>query len=145
MTTLAFLLGLIAAADSPKEADAGKELQKWQGTWAMVTAVRDGKEMPQEEVKKFKLTIQAKKFILEKDSVVISEGTLSFDQTKKPKEIEETVTAGPNKGKVFLAIYEIDDDHHKICFAGPRGKRPTEFSSTPGSGQLLQEWKRGKR
>jgi uncharacterized protein (TIGR03067 family) len=74
--------------------------------------------------------------------VIISEGTMTLDPTKKPKEIDETITTGPNKGKVFSAIYEIDDDHHRICFATAGKERPPAFSSVPGSGHLLQVWKR---
>jgi hypothetical protein len=51
-------------------------------------------------------------------------------------------TTGPNKGKVFSAIYEIDDEQHKICFAAAGKERPTAFSALPGSGHLLQVWKR---
>ena len=70
---------------------------------------------------------------------------MALDPTKKPKELEETITTGPNKGKVFSAIYEIDDEHHKICFAAAGKERPMAFSSMPGSGHLLQVWKREKK
>lgn len=138
------LVGLLIAADTKEDA-AKKDLEKFQGTWALISAERDGKQTPPEEVKKIKLTIQGNKFILEKDAVVISEGTFTLDPTKKPKAIDETATAGPNKGKSFLAIYEIGDDYHKICFAAPGKERPTVFSSLAGSGHLLQVWKREKK
>ena len=54
------------------------------------------------------------------------------------KEINETLTAGPNRGKVFKGIYEIDETHHKVCFGAAGRERPTEFSSNPGSGRVLQ-------
>jgi len=45
----------------------------------------------------------------------------------------------------MLGIYELEPDSYKVCFA-PAGKpRPTEFASTPGSGQILQLWKRQKK
>src|SRR5262249_36022794 len=113
--------------------------------WQMVSAIRDGKKLPPEEVKQFKLAIQGNRFVLRKASVAISEGTFTLDPTRKPKEIDETATAGPNKGKTFLAIYEIEDDRHRICFAAPGQRRPTEFSSTSGSGRLLQVWKRERK
>lgn len=134
---------LIAATDPMKDA-AKIDMEKFQGKWNLISAERDGKKTPPEEVKKIKLTIQANKFILEKDAVVISEGSFTLDPTKKPKAVDETITAGPNKGKVFLAIYEIDDEYQRICFAAPGKDRPTEFSSIPGSGNLLQVWKREK-
>lgn len=120
---------------------ASADLKKFQGTWRLVSAELDGKKTPDDEVKKINLTIQDNKFILRKDDKVLSEGTFKLDPAKKPKAIDETLTAGPRKGKTFLAIYEIDDTHHKICFAAAGKERPTEFSAPPGSGRLLQLWK----
>jgi uncharacterized protein (TIGR03067 family) len=140
---MALAVGLLIAAD-PRDDAAKKDLGKFQGNWKLISAEQDGKRTPQGEVKKIKLTIQANKFILRKDSVVISEGTFTLDPARKPKEIDETITTGPNRGKIYLAIYEIDDAHHKICFAAAGKKRPTAFSSKPGSGHLLQVWKRDK-
>lgn len=138
------MVGLLTAA-AVHEDPAKKDLEKFQGNWTLISLERDGKKMPQEEVKKFKLAIQGNNFVLEKDAAAISEGTFKLDPTKKPKEIEETVTVGPNKGKVFQAIYDIDDEHHKICFAAPGKERPREFASKPGSGQLFQVWRREKK
>lgn len=132
------------AADVTDDA-AKKDLAKFQGNWILISAERDGKKTPQEEAKKLTLAIQGEQFVLRKDSVVISEGRLTLDPTKTPKEIDESITTGPNKGKTFLAIYEIDDEHHKICFAAAGKARPTAFSSPLGSGNLLQVWKREKK
>jgi uncharacterized protein (TIGR03067 family) len=122
-----------------------KDLQRFQGNWSLISAQRDGTKLSADEVQKFKLTIQDKAFVLNKDSMVISRGTLKLNPARTPKEIDEVVTTGPNQGKVFSAIYEIDDDQHTICFAAAGKERPTAFSSTPGSGQLLQVWKRDRK
>ncbi len=137
-----FLVCVLIAANTGDDA-AKKDLEKFQGTWQLISMERDGKKTPDEEAKKITLTIQGNKFVLRKDAVIISEGTMTLDPTKKPKEVDESITTGPNKGKVFSAIYEIDDDQHKICFAAAGKERPTAFSS--GSGQLLQVWKRDKK
>ena len=76
-------------------------------------------------------------------AILAADGNKLPAQTKKPKEVNETITAGPNKGKEFLAIYEIDDEQHRICFAAPGKERPTAFSSS--NGQLLQVWRRQKK
>jgi uncharacterized protein (TIGR03067 family) len=104
---------------------------------------RDGKKTPQEDAKKITLTIQGNRFVLRKDAEIVSEGTMTLDPTKKPKTIDETITTGPNKGKVFSAIYEIDDEQHKICFAAAGKDRPTAFSSE--NGQTFQVWQREKK
>lgn len=139
---IALFLGVLIAADARDDA-AKKDLEKFQGNWQLISMERDGKKTPDEDVKKITLAIQGNKFILRKEAVVISEGTMTLVPTKKPKEIDETITTGPNKGMSFQAIYEIDEEQHKICFAAAGRERPRAFSS--GSGQLLQVWKRAKK
>lgn len=143
MRSFGLIAGIVLIAADAGEDAAKKDLEKFQGNWQLISMERDGKKTPQEDAKKIKLTIQDNRFVLRKDGEVISEGTMSLDPTKKPKEIDETITTGPNKGKVFSAIYEIDDEHHKICFAAAGKERPTAFSSS--NGQLLQVWKREKK
>jgi uncharacterized protein (TIGR03067 family) len=138
------VLGVLIAADANNDA-ARKDLENFQGHWTLISAERDGKKTPPEDAKKITLTIRGNTFVLRKDSVVISEGSFTLDSTRKPKAIDETITAGPNKGKTFSAIYEIDDERHKICFAAAGKERPKEFSAKPGSGHLLQVWKRDKK
>jgi uncharacterized protein (TIGR03067 family) len=125
--------------------DAGNDLEKFQGAWTLISVQRDGTEMPQDEVQKIKLTIQGDEFVLEKAGALVSRGTFRLDPTKQPKEIDETLAMGPNKGKVFLAIYEIDDRQHRICFAAYGKDRPQTFSSVAGSGNLFQVWRREKK
>ena len=137
-----FLVCVLAAADAGDDV-AKKDLEKFQGNWQLISMERDGKKTPDDDAKKITLTIPGDKFVLRKDAVIISEGTMTLDSTKKPKEIDEAITTGPNKGKVFSAIFEIDDDQHRICFAAAGKDRPTAFSSS--SGQLLQVWKREKK
>jgi len=138
--TVTFLIGANAGDDT-----ARKDLEKFQGTWTLVSAERDGKKTPQEEATKLKLSINGNKFTLRKDSEVVSEGSMTLNPNKKPKQLDETITTGPNKGKTYLAIYEIDGEHHKVCFAAAGKERPAEFLATPGSGQLVQVWKRDKK
>src|SRR5262245_59006649 len=104
--TVTFLIGANAGDDT-----ARKDLEKFQGTWTLVSAERDGKKTPQEEATKLKLSINGNKFTLRKDSEVVSEGSMTLNPNKKPKQLDETITTGPNKGKTYLAIYKIDGEH----------------------------------
>jgi len=136
--------GLLALAHASAQ-EAASDLKKFQGAWRLVRAEADGKKTPDEEVKKIRLTIQGNRFVLRRDDKVLSEGTFSLDDATNPKAIDETLTAGPRKGKTFLAIYEIDDVHHKICFAAAGKHRPKDLSAPAGSGRLLQLWKRADK
>ena len=143
MRTFVLIAVILLAAADPTDDVAKKDLEMFQGNWQLISAERDEKKTPQEDAKKITLTIQGNKFVLRKDAVILSEGTMTLGATKKPKEIDETITTGPNKGKVFSAVYEIDAEHHKICFAAAGKVRPTAFSS--GNGQVLQVWQREKK
>lgn len=67
-------------------------------------------------------------------------GTIKLDETKTPKEMDAIST----EKEVMLGIYVLQENGYKVCFA-PAGKpRPTEFSSTAGSGYILQSWERQK-
>jgi uncharacterized protein (TIGR03067 family) len=74
----------------------------------------------------------------------ISKRTSTIDPTKKPKTIDFTVTEGEGKGNQHLGIYELGKITRKLCFAPPGKERPTEFSSTPGSEDILVTFEREK-
>jgi uncharacterized protein (TIGR03067 family) len=147
MATLSIALvtltvGTLIAADAE---DAKKDLDKLQGTWALVSGERDGKKFTEEEVKKTKLFIKGDTFRIPESSVATSDdGTIKIDPSKKPKEMNATTGSGPDKGKIWQGIYKLRGDRYKVCFAPPGKDRPTEFSSKAGSGHLLQLWKREK-
>jgi len=44
----------------------------------------------------------------------------------------------------MLGIYALEENGYKVCFASVGKPRPTEFTSTPGSGYILQSWERKK-
>src|SRR5579871_6009961 len=95
------LLPVLAVVPIPCVAaqQQGDDLAKLQGTWSLVSAERNGKKAPADEVRKLRLTIDGSKFTLRRDSVVVSEGKFTLHPDRNPKEIDETMTGGPNKGK----------------------------------------------
>ena len=71
-------------------------------------------------------------------------GTYTLDSTSKPKSMTITGTEGPNKGKTFLAIYELKADTLRICYDLSGAKRPTEFKSIAGTRLYLVTYNRQK-
>ena len=143
MAVVALAVGPVIAADAE---DAKKDLEKLQGTWALVSGERDGKKFTEEEVKKTMLFIKDDTFRIPESSVATSEdGTIKIDPSKKPKEMDATTGSGPDNGKIWQGIYKLYGDTYEVCFAPPGKDRPTEFSSKAGSGYLLQIWKREKK
>jgi uncharacterized protein (TIGR03067 family) len=56
-------------------------------------------------------------------------GTYTLDSATQPKSLTVTGTAGPNSGKTFPAIYELNGDTLRICYDLAGASRPTEFKS----------------
>jgi uncharacterized protein (TIGR03067 family) len=141
----ALMAGLLIGADA-KDDESKKDVAKFQGTWQLVSGERDGKKFTEEEIKQSKLIIKGDTSRIPKGNVGTNqEGTFALDASKKPKEIDSTTGTGPDKGKVWIGIYEVDADMLKVCFAPPGKERPKEFATKTGSGYILQVWKREKK
>lgn len=134
---LVFLL----AADAAE--DAKKDLEKCQGTWVPVLYEVDGKPAADEEKAKIELVIKGDQSTLSKGKEP-RHGSYKLSPGKKPKELDILLTDGPDKGKTLPAIYEIEGDILKICLARTGKDRPKELVSKPGSGHVLEVWKRRK-
>ncbi|MDB5312449.1 MAG: hypothetical protein JWO38_6651 [Gemmataceae bacterium] len=137
-------IGLAVAAGDTKEEAVVKDLEALKGTWAVVSADRDGKKLTAEQIKGVTFTIDGTgKALVKKGDQLLFDGTIKIDPTKKPKTVDVTQTSeGENKGKTILSIYQIEGDTLKVCSAEPGKDRPTELSSKPGSGHFLREYKR---
>jgi uncharacterized protein (TIGR03067 family) len=142
---LTALVSLLIAAEQPKEADAKKELEKFQGRWTTVSRVDDGKASTEEDTKNHVITITGDLLtVLNKDKEVAT-GRLKLDPGKDPAEYELTYESGPNKGKARKGIYKFEGDILTACLAGVGKEPPKEFASKPGSGMTLFVQKREKR
>ena len=136
-------IGVSLAADNTQDLASKKDLDGLQDSWKLVSAMRDGQALPKDKVKKTTIVIKDDTFLFPDSAeyATSKEGTIKLDATTKPKQMNATST----EKEVMLGIYELDGDRYKVCFA-PTGKpRPSEFASKPGSGNLLQVWKRKKR
>jgi len=96
-------------------------------------------------VKQLKLVIAGAKYTLRRAGKTVEEGTVRIDPTRAPK----TIDISPTKpeGKVQLGIYEWDgNDRLRICFTHPGSAqtRPTDFSTTKGTGHVMEVCKREK-
>ncbi len=79
----------------------------------------------------------ADKYAVKMGDMVVEAATLTVDPSKAPKTFDAKVTDGPNKGKVYLAIYEISGDALKVCYDEAGKKRPTEFKGEGGAQTLV--------
>src|SRR5438270_323514 len=121
---LPVLVLLLAAADPPPDA-VEKELAQLQGTWQLVSAVKDGKQMPEEQAKQIRVVIQGSKHTVYFGSdIVVKDVPFKIDPTRKPKAVDDLLA----DGQVVRGIYELDGDSLRSCVAAPGKERPTAFS-----------------
>ena len=98
--SLVWSVGRIAAAQTQQQSVAA-ELQRFQGTWVMISAEMDGKKVHDAHVKQSRIMFVGDKVEVitphqHKDTIVASIGKL--DITKNPKEMHWVRSAGPNAG-----------------------------------------------
>lgn len=136
-------LGLLLGAANPQDPASTKDLEGLQGTWKLVSAMQDGKALPDEKVKETTIVFKHDTFQFPKLAEYATSrlGTIKIDATKTPKQMDAIST---NK-EVMLGIYELNGDIYKVCFAPVGKSRPSELGSNPGSGYILQVWERKKK
>jgi uncharacterized protein (TIGR03067 family) len=134
--TLAASLTLFAAAPS----DDAKAVQ---GSWTPAKAELSGQPMTEAFLKSVSLKLDNGKYEVSVGGSP-DKGTYTLDSNSKPKGMTITGTEGPNKGKTFPAIYEIDGDTLRICYDLAGAKRPTEFKSSAGTRLYLVSYSRKK-
>jgi uncharacterized protein (TIGR03067 family) len=123
--------------------DAKDDLKALQGTWDLVYFEQDGKEVKLQG--ETKTVITGDKFVVKRGDTVIAGGIFKLDPSKKPKAVDTTYTEGPDKGKTFKGIYQLDGDMEKFCRAGsPEDARPTEFKTRSGTSAIVAVYKRAK-
>jgi uncharacterized protein (TIGR03067 family) len=154
--TSIFAIGVVAAisascANNPpggataESAAAQRDYQLLSGTWQLTRAVDNGKPVPATEARNTILVTDRNMFRLPKATRAgtSSAGHFTINPDTRPKQVDSTAEGGPTAGQVSRGIYEIPDPaHQRACFGPPGGPRPTEFKSPPGSGRILQSWKK---
>ncbi|MGD9720961.1 MAG: TIGR03067 domain-containing protein [Pirellulales bacterium] len=138
----------LVAADPQADADKAKResrerrnLQRWQGTFEAVSIVVDGKVTPPEQLKNRKLTVKGNKYKFENGDFQET-GSYKWDVMKEPREVDIVVESGPDKGKVWTAIYSTSEQGLMICLDKDNKKRPTATVALPGSNVINEVWKK---
>ena len=116
------------------------DLDGIQGTWNLVSAMEDGKALPEEKVKQTTIVLKGNTFHFPglAEDATSRAGTFKLDETTTPKQMDSFST----DKELMLGIYELEPDSYKVCFAQVGKPRPTTFSSESGSGRILQVWER---
>ena len=136
---IALVVSLNSFAGNPPDGDA----RAIEGLWRPATAELAGQPMAESVRKIISLKLENGNY----EVFVGNEpdhGTYTIDAAAKPKSITVVGTQGPNQGKTFPAIYELQGDTLRICYDLSGAKRPTEFKSVAGTKLYLVTYKRSK-
>ena len=133
----------VVASLSAFGADAPDDAKAVQGNWKPAKAELAGQPMTDDVLKSISLKLDHGKY-----EVFVGgnpdKGTYTVDSSSKPKSMTITGTEGPNHGKTFPAIYELNGDMLRICYDLSGAKRPTEFKSIAGTQLYLVTYIRKK-
>ena len=124
-------------------ADEKNDVSALKGTWLPVSAEMSGQKVPDEVLKLIQLTIDNEKYTVI-DGKATDKGKIIYDSSGKLKTMDITGEDGPNKGKTFLAIYELSGDSLTICYDLEGKERPAEFKSKEKTKLFFVTYKRKK-
>jgi uncharacterized protein (TIGR03067 family) len=130
---------------STTQAAAERDYERLSGTWQLTRGVVNGKPVPASVLRNTILVTDHNTFRFPKASGVGTHpaGSFTVNPNTKPKQVDSIAEGGPHGGQLTPGIYEIIDTTHKrACWGPPGGPRPTEFESPPGTGRILQYWKK---
>lgn len=129
-----------AAEAPPDKPDAALN-----GNWTVIASQENGKDMPEAELKKLALELRLAegRYTVSAGVADIDAGAYTTQVKSDPKSIDVVPEKGAHKGKKVPSIYKIENETLVICY-GFSGKRPTEFSTTPGSQAMLLKYVRSK-
>ena len=134
--TIALVWATFAPLNNYRYEDDNKVIE---GTWVILEAELGGQKLPDENIKAAKLILDEGKYRFQND-----QGEYKLYPGEKIKAMDIMGREGPNKGKTFLAIYELEGDTLKICYDLAGKIRPKEFKTEAGTRQFLVTYKRDK-
>ena len=119
------------AAPARASTTAEAERAKLQGVWQVISFVKGGQALPDQEVQAVRFTFTDSEWAMSGPGVQLPFRPFALDPSPEPRAIEFTMPTG----KVVLGIYQMDGDSLMLCvdhdMEGTGGKRPTAFRSAP--------------
>lgn len=132
--------GGLAAQDKKIPRDDGQKA--FQGTWTIVSLEHGGKK--DDKLSAATVVFDGNKYRILAGKKSVEEGTFTADATKTPNQIDVTATTGPDKGKKWHGIYELEGDTLRAV-VGPTDEKRPEKLTEPAPGTRGFTLKRGKK
>jgi len=139
LTSILAVIQFAVGFPSPGKINQMKTIQ---GNWICLSAVVDGKSLPEETTRQLRLIISDERYKTEKGGQVLFDSTYHLNSSANPMQIDLLGTEGDLAGKYGEGIYSLDGDNLRICYTMPGQPRPKEFESPADSKVYLVIWKR---
>jgi uncharacterized protein (TIGR03067 family) len=123
---------------------AAADLEKLQGIWEIAGAELNGSAVASYDLPSLVVTITGKSYSVNRDGET-DRGEFTIDSAKQPKQMDIRPKTGSDEGRTLLAIYAVDGDSFRVCYAAPGFGRPTAFATEQDSERLVVNYKRKKQ
>jgi uncharacterized protein (TIGR03067 family) len=133
---------LTVALTTPAWADdKGMEDEKLIVTWALTSAVSEGKSAPVPEGTAAFIFSKGGKVVIQQKGKADTEGTFKVNTTRTPGQINVTVLSQTTqKVETFKGVYQVDGDTLKLALANDPGEEgPTSFDKARKSLTLKRQ------
>lgn len=138
-------VGLLMAADDPKDDAVKKEMAKFQGTWKFISMEVKGQKKPNKDFTKYTVVLKGDQWTVAEGNKIAAKVTFKVDPTKQPKTID---LIDVEKKRLIRGIYSMEGNLLTVCDRGSEeGERPTAFTTqrdSAGSGFVRFVLKRAK-
>lgn len=123
-----------------RERAASEEMSRLAGTWELLTLIKEGelRSLPN-------VTLAIKEgtvFAIRDGNMAVALATINIDPSVTPKAITLVYEVIPYEGQTACGIYELRAQTLRWCCSFPEGRRPKHFTSSPGSGQYIEVFRR---
>ena len=117
-----------------------------EGVWKPIAAILGGARLSKESLDAITLRISGTNYeVTVKGETEPDRGFSTLDTIASPKHMTITSTNGPNRGKTFLAIYEMKDERSlRVCYDLSGADFPKEFKAPKGTQLYLVGYRRQK-
>jgi len=136
---------VIARSFIAAKPEADKALTKFDGTWVITAVEISGNKIPEGDLQKApsRVAIQGSHWLLKAPGREET-GTFTVDESKEPGQMDVKPADGPNAGRTYKAIYQIEGDTMTVCYAAPGQDRPATFETKDRAGYWMNVYKREK-